>query len=1037
MKSKNVIKKSAMVPTALVAGGAGFVGSHLCEALLAKGARVIVLDNFTTGKQSYVNHLLTNPNFALYDTDINNGVPEEIQSVDYIFHLAGLEEYSYSKEVLNLSSLLTNAFGTKHLLDLAKASDAKFLLLSTTDVYEGRISQLELTEYFGRNKIGENRYMLAEAKRYAEALVWEYYKKHESDVRIVRVPEIYGPRMNLVASGNLGRLLSELISGRDLTVYGEGVEKEFYLYIDDVVSGVLKAMYTDKTKGSIFSLVPNEPVSVLEMAYMVKGVADSGVRVKFHDGQSDGYFKPGVLKMPDTFNLEDIRWEPKVSLKEGITQTLESFNYSTNTYSFKPAKLIEQKIAAQVPDSNLFSLMDAKKIVSTPPVQPLTMASKKGANFVTKPKVIMLPKFPRLSLPKINFPALPLPKMPKLPAMSSKVSSKVQIALALLVPAIAIFVIVPSIGVYVNAKSGIENLKQASESGKQLNTEDVKVKSKAAYESFYRAKKSLTGLRPLFMLVKKESNYRSYDKLLGSLTFLSKTVYSGAKAAKPMENLWEVVRPDTSVEMNAAEFEEARNQMNIAKTNLLLAQADFKYVYPQDIPSKYRHYYQEYKDILGVAEKSIEMSLPLYSSLPNILGADKPKKYLILFQNSNEIRATGGFIGSYGLLTLDKGKIKDLVIDDVYNPDGQIDQRNIVAPIPAPIVEFLKETKLHIRNANWDPDYTVSANTIEDLYFKVTGERMDGVVAVDLYFIQSLLKATGPIFLTAYNEEVSYQNVYERAELHSEFNYQNGSDQKRSFLTVLGSKLLERLFSLGREQIPSLADAFMTSLNERHMQIYFTNDPINQLLKANKWDGSLVTTQGDYLFVVDSNLGGTKANYYVKKKMDYQVGALTRDGLLRATLKLEYNHTGKDLAWPGGPYTDYLRVITQSGAKLTGATIKFDDKTEVDILKNVVTNSQGKYVSFESSFILQPQSKAVVTLSYDLNPELSLTKGRNNYELYWQKQAGTQNDEYTFGMVKPFGFVVSESSPEFTQSPDRLEARGTLTTDKSLYVKLQ
>ena len=1017
MKSKNVIKKSALVPTALVAGGAGFVGSHLCEALLEKGARVIVLDSFTTGKQSYINHLLSNPNFALYDCDINNGIPEDIQSVDYIFHLAGLEEYSYTKEVLNLGSLLTNAFGTKHLLDLAKISGAKFLLLSTTDVYEGRMSQLELTEYFGRNKIEENRYMLAEAKRYAEALVWEYFKKYESDVRITRVPEIYGPRMNLVSSGNLGRLLSELISGRELTIFGEGSEKEFYLYIDDAISGILKAMYTDKAKGSIFSLIPNEPISVLEIAYMIKGVADSGIRVRFEDAQNEGYFKPGVLKMPDTYNLDEIHWEPKVFLKEGVAKTLESFNYLTNTHSFKPAKLIEQKIASQAPENNLFSLMDVKK-VSVPQPQPLVIeASRNGANFIEKIK------------PKIH--------LPKLPRLSFNISSRLQFVLALLMPALTIFLVIPTISIYVNAKNGVRNLRQAADSGKQLEIDQVKSKSKIAYESFLKARRALPTLRPLFLLVKKESSYRSYDKLLGSLTFFSKTVYAGAKATKPLETLWEVIRPDTSIEMNAADFDEARNQMNIAKNNLLLAQADFKYVYPQDIPKKYRIYYEEYKKVLSTTEQSIDMSLPLFSSLPNILGSDKPKKYLILFQNSNELRPTGGFIGSYGLLTLERGKIKNLVIDDVYNPDGQIDQRNIVSPIPTPLAEFLKETKLHIRNANWDPDFTVSANTIEDLYFKVTGERMDGVVAVDLYFIQSLLKATGPLFLTAYNEEVNYQNIYERSELHSEFNYQNGSDQKRSFLTVLGSKLLERLFSLGREQIPSLANAFMTSLNERHLQIYFTNDPINQLLKSNNWDGSLVSTQNDYLFVVDSNLGGTKANYYVKKKMDYQINSLTRDGLLRATLKLEYNHTGKDTAWPGGPYTNYLRVLAQKGAKLTAATIKFDDGTEEDIFKKVVTSTQGKYTSFENSFILQPQSKALLTISYDLNPELSLSKGGNNYRLYWQKQAGTQDDGFYFAMNKAFGFVVTEASQNITQTSERLEVGGTLTKDKSVYVKLQ
>ena len=168
-----------------------------------------------------------------------------------------------------------------------------------------------------------------------------------------------------------------------------------------------------------------------------------------------------------------------------------------------------------------------------------------------------------------------------------------------------------------------------------------------------------------------------------------------------------------------------------------------------------------------------------------------------------------------------------------------------------------------------------------------------------------------------------------------------------------------------------------------------------------------------------------------------QISSLTRDGLLRATLKLEYTHTGKDTAWPGGPYTDYLRVLTQKGAKLTAATIKFDDSAEEDIFKKVATSTQGKYTSFESSFVLQPQGKVVLTISYDLNPELSLSKGGNNYQLYWQKQAGTQNDEFYFAMNKAFGFVVTETSPDITQTLERLEARGTLIMDKSLYVKLQ
>jgi nucleoside-diphosphate-sugar epimerase len=185
-----LIVVSTCCPTILVAGGAGFIGSHLCESLLNKGGRVVVLDNFNTGKEIHVNHLLQNPNFALFNTDINRGIPREIESVDYIFHFAGLEEYLYDKNLINLESLLTNSFGTKNLLDLALRSNAKFLLASSIDVYEGRMSQLDIQSYFGKSSFDENKYSMTEAKRFAEALVWEYQKNHDVDVRIARLPEV-------------------------------------------------------------------------------------------------------------------------------------------------------------------------------------------------------------------------------------------------------------------------------------------------------------------------------------------------------------------------------------------------------------------------------------------------------------------------------------------------------------------------------------------------------------------------------------------------------------------------------------------------------------------------------------------------------------------------------------------------------------------------------------------------------------------------------------------------------------------------------
>ena len=164
MPKQQTITKSSLIPTVLISGGAGFIGSHLAEYLLENKSRVVVLDNFKTGKDIHVKHLLSDKNFALYDVDINEGIPSEIQSVDYIFHLAGLEEYFYSKDYLNLESLFTNSLGTKNLLDFAKKSSAKFLLASTVDVYQGRLSQVDLGKYFGSSSGDENKFSLIEAK---------------------------------------------------------------------------------------------------------------------------------------------------------------------------------------------------------------------------------------------------------------------------------------------------------------------------------------------------------------------------------------------------------------------------------------------------------------------------------------------------------------------------------------------------------------------------------------------------------------------------------------------------------------------------------------------------------------------------------------------------------------------------------------------------------------------------------------------------------------------------------------------------------
>jgi hypothetical protein len=268
----------------------------------------------------------------------------------------------------------------------------------------------------------------------------------------------------------------------------------------------------------------------------------------------------------------------------------------------------------------------------------------------------------------------------------------------------------------------------------------------------------------------------------------------------------------------------------------------------------------------------------------------------------------------------------------------------------------------------------------------------------------------------------------ERAQYYSGFDYSEGSSDKKSFLTVLGGKMLERVFSMDSSKNTMLSETVLKSLNQRHMQIYFSNNPINSILKENGWDGSLVDTDGDYLFVVNANLGGTKSNYYVENNITYEVNSMTRDGLLRANLYLDYINNAEDASWPGGPYTDYVRVITQKGSKLTGAKIIYED-VEEDIFEDVVISEIGKYNSFGTSFKIGPKESARVVFSYDLPTELSITKDSGLYSLIWQKQSGTSGDAYNYFFNPPFGSVLSYMSNNLEYVDGVVKDSGALEQD--------
>ena len=303
----------------LVTGGAGFIGSHLCERLLNEGNEVICLDNFFTGAKNNIIHLLKNPYFELVRHDVT--MPYFVE-VDEIYNLAcpaSPIHYQYNP----IKTIKTSVMGAINMLGLAKRIKAKILQASTSEVYGDPIIHPQTEDYWGNcNPIG-SRSCYDEGKRCAESLFINYHQKNNVRIKIARIFNTYGPRM----STNDGRVVSNFIvqalKDEEITIYGDGKQTRSFQYIDDLVEGLIRLMNTEETFIGPVNIGNPGEFTMLELANNIIELTDSKSKITFHPLPEDD----PMQRQPDISLAKKIldNWEPKVKLNEGLQHTIEYF----------------------------------------------------------------------------------------------------------------------------------------------------------------------------------------------------------------------------------------------------------------------------------------------------------------------------------------------------------------------------------------------------------------------------------------------------------------------------------------------------------------------------------------------------------------------------------------------------------------------------------------------------------------------------------------------------------------------------------------
>jgi dTDP-glucose 4,6-dehydratase len=310
------------MPTSLVTGGAGFLGSHLCDELLRRGHRVLCVDNLETGSLTNIAHIRDPEQFRFLQIDIVEPYFVE-EPVDFVYHLASpASPIDYLR--LPLHTLKVGSYGTHHTLGLAKAHRARFLLASTSEVYGDPQEHPQKESYWGHvNPIGP-RGVYDEAKRYAEALTMAYHRQQGVDTSIIRIFNTYGARMRPNDGRAIPTFLRQALSGQPLTVFGEGAQTRSFTYVDDLIAGMI-ALAQSGHHQPVNIGNPDE-FTLLELAQVVIELTGSASEIVFEALPTDD---PQVRRPDTTLAREILGWEPTVALREGLQRTIDQAGHAS------------------------------------------------------------------------------------------------------------------------------------------------------------------------------------------------------------------------------------------------------------------------------------------------------------------------------------------------------------------------------------------------------------------------------------------------------------------------------------------------------------------------------------------------------------------------------------------------------------------------------------------------------------------------------------------------------------------------------------
>jgi hypothetical protein len=508
------------------------------------------------------------------------------------------------------------------------------------------------------------------------------------------------------------------------------------------------------------------------------------------------------------------------------------------------------------------------------------------------------------------------------------------------------------------------------------------------------AQEKMKKLRVLRALPIAGANIKAIDELLAAglattsgiqrLSTWAETVVKPFKTGKSFS--LSTLKPEQKRSILKAIYQ-AQPDLQAAKSSLDLAVSHLDAIPEKGLLSPIAAAVAPFREQLPALQNGITQAIPASTIIPPLLGYPEQQNYLFLLQNNTELRPTGGFIGTYGVIKVKDGEIASFTTDNVYNLDDRAKFLNVKPPLP--LTKYSRVNRWLFRDSNWSPDFPTAAQEALSFYRREGGpERsLNGVIAIDPTFFQQLLTLTGPI--TVGKKEFNASNLVDELQLITGYAYDGKKNidttQRKEIIGVLGQSLIEKVLKLPKEKYGKAWTIFQQGVTEKHLLFWVADQTHQQTLEQLKWAGAVQVPQGDSLMVVDANLASLKSDPFVQRTITYNLQR-DNDGLI-ANLTVHYENTGK-LTWKTTRYRTYTRVLVPLGSTLIsskGAMVDCNVKRD----GTVDVGEEAGHTTFAAFTCTELGASHDLVLKYRLGGSPNALFDQGEYNLLVQKQPGT------------------------------------------------